>query len=520
MVAGILQLAAKGYQDIFLIDDPQITFFKVVFRRHSNFSVETIPQYFNQNPNFGQKTSCTISRSGDLIHKIYVVITLPQLFQLKNQYDPNQLDMITTFAWIRRIGYVLLKTISIELSGTIIDTHYGEWLNILFELTGPKNINFLKYLGEDPSINNFSFNKPQILLYVPLRFWFCESVEQALPIISLYYNEVKINIEFETLQNCLLVSPTNYITVKDDFAFFKPQTIIQQTINGITAIGIYSNFDALTKNLYYYKISNVPFQSISYDLSTVTNSTQLNEIYAQNSQYQIYSALTPDISVFPIINSSETEYFYNLPRNISLVNVFLLVDYIFIESNERVKLAQNAQEYLITQTTQIVNTTVQHTNRTILLSMKNSCKLMVWVAQLKYIKSYDAFNYTTNIIRSDGKNIITFATILFNGKDILGTVSTNGTSTLRTTDYFNLLQPYQHFPFTWEHGYYLYSFSLSPNLSQPAGSCNMSKIDFSSLQIQMASSINFNNPAYVRVYYVNYNILKIMHGLARLVFID
>ena len=75
MTGGLMQLVAYGAQDVYLTGNPQITFFKVVYRRHTNFSMEAIEQTFNGTADFGKKVTCTVSRNGDLIHRIYLQVT-------------------------------------------------------------------------------------------------------------------------------------------------------------------------------------------------------------------------------------------------------------------------------------------------------------------------------------------------------------------------------------------------------------------------------------------------------------
>jgi hypothetical protein len=102
-------------QDIYLTGNPQITFFKVVYRRHTNFAIESIEQTFNGTVDFGRKVSCTVSRNGDLIHKVYLQVTLPALAG-------------TNPIWVDEIGHNLIDEVSIEIGGQQIDKHYGDWL--------------------------------------------------------------------------------------------------------------------------------------------------------------------------------------------------------------------------------------------------------------------------------------------------------------------------------------------------------------------------------------------------------
>ena len=121
MGGGLMQLVAYGAQDIYLSGNPQITFFKVVYRRHTNFSMESIEQTFNGFPNFGKKVTCPISRNGDLIHRIYLQATIT--------------DVYATQTMVKWAGHELIKSVEVEIGGQRIDKHYGDWLHIWNELT-------------------------------------------------------------------------------------------------------------------------------------------------------------------------------------------------------------------------------------------------------------------------------------------------------------------------------------------------------------------------------------------------
>lgn len=170
MTGGLMQLVAIGQEDLFLTYKPQITFFKIVYRRHTNFSIEQIPQYFTGEIDFGQKISCTVSRDGDLVGKMYLVITLPNVKKFSNS--------TTLFAWARRIGFVIIKSVEVLINGRQIDKHYGEWLNLWAELTGAFSSShkdgFNKMIGDIPELTEFTNGKNEYTLYIPLYFWFCK----------------------------------------------------------------------------------------------------------------------------------------------------------------------------------------------------------------------------------------------------------------------------------------------------------------------------------------------------------
>jgi len=172
MGGGLLQLVAYGAQDVYLTGNPQITFFKVVYRRHTNFSIESIQQTFNGNAQAGNRVTCQISRNGDLVHKLYVVF-----------------DTVNTQTDARKC----IKKVEVEIGGQLIDRQYGDWMTIWNELTLPAG----KVDGYNKMIDG-TVASGDSKAYVPLEFWFCRNIGLALPLIALQYHEVKINIEFES----------------------------------------------------------------------------------------------------------------------------------------------------------------------------------------------------------------------------------------------------------------------------------------------------------------------------------
>jgi hypothetical protein len=189
MGGGLLQLVAYGAQDVYLTGNPQITFFKVVYRRHTNFAIEAIEQTPTGSSSLGSRVSFQITRNGDLIHRVYFYGVI------KNTSTTSAVALVPNF------GQKLLKTIELEIGGQRIDKHYSEWLYIWNELSLPVG----KRDGYNVMVGANSRNTSTKLaagasyeLYVPLEFWFCRNVGLALPLIALQYHEVKINIEYES----------------------------------------------------------------------------------------------------------------------------------------------------------------------------------------------------------------------------------------------------------------------------------------------------------------------------------
>lgn len=514
MGGGLIQLVAYGYENIYLCGDPQITFFKVVYRRHTNFAIEQIPQSFTNTPNFGKSYSCFISKNADLVGQIYLVITLPKIRQFNNEFSK--------FAWVKRIGYSMIKTIEIEINGQTIDYHYGEYLSIWSELTGDftggnsRGLN--KMIGDIPELTEFSSSKEQYTLYVPLKFWFCNCSGNAIPLVSLQYSTVKINVEFEDVKKCYKITPSHYIQCRDDIVNFIEGEYIQQNINGIINAGIFSNYDINAKRLYYYKISSNKLTSIpvasNFDSSNA-NITQINQILISQigAQYTIVGQ-TSGYSTFPEFNNFTKIYSISELRNLNIVNCYILADYYFLDDDERMKFSQVKHDYIIEQlyfTPDIlINGNMCNAN----IIVEHPCKLMIWLVQMNYIyDAKDLYNYTDSYINNSnkpiGKNLINSQTILLNGNTRLS---------LRNASYFDNVQIFQNFKNNISHGLNIYSFSMYPLMKQPYGSCNMSQIDLVQISMKLSNIINVNNPASFRCYSSCYNVLRITNGLAGLVF--
>lgn len=514
MTGGIIQLCAHGVQDLFLTHDPQITFFKIVYRRHTNFSIDQIPQDFINTPDFGKRATCILSRQGDLIGQIYLVITLPSIKQF--YLDAENIDNFTKFAWVRKLGYAMINYIEIEISGQIIDRHYGEWLNIWNELfISPDKVDGLnKMIGNIPELTDFTNGKEAYTLYVPLQFWFCKNTGLALPLISLQYSEVKINVELNDVDQCFLITPTNYIEIYNDIVNFQPFEYIEQNVNGVIASGIYTGFDFNTKRLYYKKISRNNFQSIQ---STATSLNDIiNTIFNDANLKYFITGVTTKKYIEPRFNAVPHPYTPNLTQNISITKCFLLVDYIYLDEDERSRFVQTKHDYLIEQVGYVNEQFIEGTNRLMSLDLIQPCKLLVWVAQQDYLtdlNNNDFFNYTDSYIyineKPAGKSFVKAETIKLAGENLLSK---------RSYHYFNYVEAYEHCLHSPNEGINIYSFALFPGKYQPSGSCNMSQIDDIQADLSLTNIITLKNVAKFRAYSLSYNVLRIVNGLSGIVF--
>jgi hypothetical protein len=208
MGGGLMQLVAYGAQDIYLTGNPQITFFKVVYRRHTNFSMEAIEQTLNGTANYGNSVTSTISRNGDLIHRMYI----EHLPEVASSGDAS-------ISYCANYGSTLIKSAELEIGGQKIDKHFGHWMEVWTELTrsnqtgavatqivtsaqGKRTGGTLHQAvtamgGVNGSGDTDAAAEGAGLMHIPLYFWFCRNPGLALPLIALQYHEVKLKLELE-----------------------------------------------------------------------------------------------------------------------------------------------------------------------------------------------------------------------------------------------------------------------------------------------------------------------------------
>jgi hypothetical protein len=195
MGGGLMQLVAYGAQDIYLTGNPQITFFKVVYRRHTNFAMEAIEQTFNGTADFGKSVTATMARNGDLLSRVYLQVDLPTLAggTLTGSY----------VNWVNNTGHAMIKECEVEIGGQTIDKQYGVWMDAWNELNdsnGNEHGLINKHnAGTAYLKSNADAVPPTNRMYVPFQFWFCRNPGLALPLIALQYHEVKVKCTFRPL---------------------------------------------------------------------------------------------------------------------------------------------------------------------------------------------------------------------------------------------------------------------------------------------------------------------------------
>jgi hypothetical protein len=236
MGGGLMQLVAYGSQDIYLTGKPQITFFKAVYRRYTNFAVESIQQDVQASPLFGSQVVVNIKRNGDLLKRLWIEYSP---YDILSGLNSNLLGY-QGYTVAANLGHALIDYIDIQIGGQLIDRHYGKWLTIWNYLnesnptgeqgaidnwgTGPGEYTSNTIYGAAGSGDNSvtevypratRYNRmaythraqcnvvsnagcPQ-LAWIPLQFWFCRNPGLAIPLIALQYHEISVIINFNQL---------------------------------------------------------------------------------------------------------------------------------------------------------------------------------------------------------------------------------------------------------------------------------------------------------------------------------
>lgn len=542
MPAGEIILVAYGEENIVLSEHPQISFFKIVYRRYTNFSIETVQVNFLYETNFGKKYTVEISKIGDLLHKMWLVLELPDIPIIYN--FNNDVDNKIKFKWTKKVAYAIIDYIELEIGNQIVSKQWGEWMAVLQELNWNNfNSSIDEYIGNTPELTTYqhlnkNFNSKT--LYVPLWFWFCNNAGSALPLLCLEYVTVRFNIQLNDFQSCGIFSPSNYISVNKYFGNgILGEPLVQISNHGIAwaefdsiDIGEYDPITLKVNNylLYYRQISDNKF------ISTTNYSAEIIDLIEQKKliKFVIYGLYSGSIYIpvnsDPLVPSSvyiQKTYNFIQPTNLVFKNMYLLCNYIYIDKEERKKFFLTKHTYTIEQvafTNPIFNYNLN--NKTFLNSI-NPCKQVIFMAQVKYFLNYNVgenFNYNLYFYNPQlivNKDFLTFI-FAFNKptiKTIYFSLNSNSTNANNNMSTFSSLTPFLNYPMGKNiSGFGLNIFELYSTSTQPSGSINLSY--FNSFEINYSINpidIEYNKYAF-KAYISTYNFLVVTNGVAATIF--
>jgi len=551
MAGGLMQLVAYGAQDVYLTGNPQITLFKVVYRRHTNFSMETIELTFDGNPDFGRRSTVTINRHGDLVTEMYLRLTVDEVVM-----PPPPIGIACQFAWVRRLGHAIIKSVEVEIGGSRIDKHYGVWLDIWFELArqpdgGSDDRGYLIMIGDVPELTTYSHdNKSPYTMFIPLQFWFNRNYGLALPLIALQYHEVRLHFEFAKAEDVIVADKefkelamkqlrikdalllVNYIYLDSEerrrFAQVGHEYLIEQLqFTGVESLQDMSN---------HYKLDfNHPVKEIIWAMKNGNYTNAKSFLYY--THLDDWTKILPDAAELflrqsihfggapPGFPGTWQQFVPGTPGFTTNGKIYINLDGTFVTN-----LYINTDSLMINNYSITDKICAVITNRNSFLIKIDITDPGITVRDLSFSTDLiiDTRKTSDNVCINqchnfgqlvDGSiNPITHALIQFNGLDRFDK---------RNGAYFNYVQPEQHHSNTPKDGINTYSFALFPEQHQPSGTANLSRIDNTKLQLWVNDNSFItglpklpmfaeNNELFI--FSINYNVFRVMSGMAGLAY--
>lgn len=586
MAGGLMQIVAQGAQDLYITGNPQITFFKIVYRRHTNFAIENIEQNFTGTVNFGRKATAEISRNGDLINQVFLKIVLPEV---KYEGEFSKFDHVS-FAWVRNVGHAIIEEVEFDIGGTRIDKHYGDWLQIWNDLAGNDNHQHTmsKMIGDIPELTSVSslelhnpdntLLKPSYTLTVPLQFYFCRHHGLSLPLIALQYHPVKIYAKFRPAAQCYIASEAfksgnNHLDLEEaslyvDYIYLEGaertkyarsthEYLIEQLQHGggdsigNSNMGKFKlNFSHPSKAIYWVtKLGNYQGNKFMiYDHEDWNRAREnaakllllaqfdLNEfgyfndvdIKDDNEKYSINECKY--VAINPADPREEPRFMFNDSFTAEKFDGTILIGKLAPECpllkrtrdcDLRDKVDGIIKIMPDMEHNSLFYPEVEKITRNDLTIMDLSIPISKFENDNRsdYVKRFDVI-----VWQHDNYGLLIDGTI---NPVSEGELQLNGQprQSKRFGTWYDTIVPYQAHTRCNKDGINMFSFSFNPEMHQPSGSCNFSRIDFTQLNLWFAELSNskyadvfVNNDNRIEVFSINYNVLRIMSGMAGLAY--
>lgn len=467
MPGGLMQLVARGQQDIYLTGSPTLSYFQFVYHKHTNFAMESVRQTFLTKPVLDKSNStistCRIGRVADLLQDVYFSFQLPAIYS-----DGN-----LRFRWIDKVANYMIRSASVRIDTNLVDIQYGEWLDIWNELT----LSTSKRTAYDKMTGNvYEFTNPTALnnrivitnnwldyqyypaytvvdgvatpsipsrrFFVPMNFWFCKNPGLALPLVALQYQTTEVSIEFNPIEDLYQV----------------------------------------------------------YDVNTGK--------YYSPSKYRALYPTGQDVSIGRFLLPGGGG-----PNALIDIDGYLDCNYIFLDDDERRRIAAESSDYLVERVYRM-ETAGFTTVGVMDLIIQNPIKELVWVVRRRDVVDYNEWTNYTYQMPADASQptqvILKTAKVMWNGMDRFEE---------KPYEYFNQMQPFQYHTSSPRDGIHVYSFALYPEKSQPSGTFNASMI--SKIQLYLTLNAPPVDEEYEVIAFATYfNIFRVMSGSGAMVFVS
>lgn len=544
MAGGVMQLVAYGVQDVYLTGNPQITYWKVIYKRHTNFACEPIEQSFSGTADFGKTSvTATVARNGDLMSRVYL--------KCRVQLSSKPGSEGKKFAWVRRLGHAMIREVSCQIGGATIDRQTGDWMNVWHELARDANLDagYAEMIGDTPHMTEMSADQKEATLYVPLTFWFCRNPGLALPLIALQYHEVNFKFNFNSVDK---------LVVKEDGCEVSGSIVDASLLIDYVFLDseerkrfAQSAHEYLIEQLQTPDEDTINEQNKKFRLSF--NHPCKEVVWAQkmgkfnNASNNTFAAYHPTDAEWVKRRVAETIYLlalkvtgtagdlsvtatgttYDIRDNMGKVQevVEALQDGVVVVTRKADDMTSFDQTQLPAEFgtdpfayVEFLDESWRHVPNWVVSTpieqwglpaeVTDSAQNPLWESvSSHFVRVNMPCNYG---VWMDGSSNPTMeANIQLNGQDRFSK---------RDGHYFNYVQPWQHHSNTPCDGVNVYSFALEPEKHQPSGTCNFSRIDYAQLSLKLTNEAknSLGQDSTITIFTTNYNVLRIMSGINHL----
>jgi hypothetical protein len=491
MSGGRVVLAIQGIQDEYLTGSPEVTYFLKKFSRHTKFALATLDNVFDDNVvDFGDTVTCTVPNNrGDLIRQIYVRLRLSAL-STADTHGTGYTDSIT---------HAMIEYAELLIGGQTVERITGEFIETFTDMfVSDSHQNGIKYtegvtgtkLGLGPASTTVAtgeFGVYPRTFTVALPFYFLRETGLALPLVALTKQPVEVRIKFRPLRELIVAPETTTalvafsMTATNILTITTPNTYIRKgmTVSGTGVVG--------TPTV----LSIDGTQIILSTVQTILGSTTLT------FGFPVSSTLLEDTVG-------------------SITKATLPIEYVFLSENERNMFRNTNLTYIITQL-QLENNEIlpNQTSKVARLNFLNPVREMFFIIQNREMvesnvyTGNDWFNYhNPEDITAPNNEQLESLSLDFNGESRIR-------SEVADAQFLGVIQPMNAHTRTPRRVMYNYSFALQPEMSDPTGQVNMSRIVNKLVTVNTTANTKHRD---LRVYARAYNILKIQNGLAGVIF--
>lgn len=567
MGGGLLQLAAVGLLDTYITGNPQITFFKSVYRKHTNFAIDLRKITFDGSISFGQTLHAKIHKGSDLLHKMYIQAKLPKIE--KNVTTDN----FVAFRWLNWVGHKFLKRTKFLLNGAEIDNYTGEWQHIWNELSqkpGQKEA-YAEMVGNVPGLTQISSVKgdgtlktftDEYTIYIPLLFWFCKSPGFALPLISLDKTDVQLDLEIEKFDNLIWATEESSTSIRTSTG----SEVFPTISNALNDVCLYAEYIELGydekrrfRNSEHQYLIEVVQEKGSQNFTGTTTNSKTSGSFDLTFQFPVKELIwivQPDqfkdkswsqsrggMQHFNFSDRYDYSGFTGTPSSkfghgmIGGRHNNMLMSFPGVKLPFQSDVLEPNFSISDLTTTNNFNTSLISLNKT---TNADTAKLSGYNFVSKYHftntsvskytdKSVENFIGTSGAIKFDDPNNPTNQepngiwsntnlnlSLIHPGENPIATarIQINGSNRIEYMDgfYFNTIQPYGCHTNSPAVGINVYSFSIDPEDINPTGQCNFSRIDQANIDFTF-STISQQRSMTMRVYALSYNLINIKNGI-------